>query len=926
MAGSWTVPAPMPTHAIHAVMLPTGKVLYWDRRGDTYLYDPASQTSARSALPPFDSFCVGHVLLGDGTVFIAGGHIANSVGLNTAAIYNPFTDSWKSLPNMAYGRWYPTCTLMSNGKDVFVESGQISPSAGNALVPELWNASLGAFVPLPNAAMMPQLYPMQYLNAQGNIVSPGPLHYTWQFTPTGSGDAHKVATAIEPVLRSYGSSAMFAPGQILVGGGGTPLNTCEILNLNGVRPTWSQAAPMTYARRQHNFTLLPDGTVLATGGSSGPGFTNPSFPVYATELFNPSSGSWSNLAPSTTANQAICFRGYHSNAVLLPDATVLSTAGDDPATDPSYLSPNYQIFSPPYEFALTKPSITACPSYAPFGSTIQLTVSSSSPIQALSLVRLSAVTHSTNMTQAVAPMTFTQAGATLTATVPKSPTYTPPGYYFVFAIDQNGGVSQAAYLQIGLNSILPAALKITPASGTAPATFSWSDPNSDSSRVQVVTSQDGSTQGQKINTTASKLSIAEPSVNYVQIRALSNYGNSPYSPWLRVTPTTTALRITNPDLATSTDGIASVKSVLTDANGLPVPYAPVQASIAGATVGAAVTDAAGYAEIAFRAPTGWTGGETVSLQFPGTAVYGPSGASTPLAVSARQTSITVVGETATAGENVSMQVSFYGMPEQYPIRNQSFSLTVLLDGSPVAACQTNWQSTANAAFQVPTSASVGSHTVTVQFAGNADYQACSGTGTLTVEMARTGLRAHTHPAALGVTEPISVNLVNARTNQAIPNATVNVQVNGADAGSILTDATGLAWYYMPTSGLTPNPSSVKFTYDGSAVYASTSTTATVTFTAMDATNLTIGSQSVTAGRTATVPAHLRDSNTGLVMPGTLLSVQIGGESPSQMMTDANGQILVTVPTSSPGVVTITVSYEGDALHKPCQISGTVTAK
>ena len=103
--GSWTDPASMPTHAVHAVSLPTGKVLFFNRKGQTYLFDPITNMSSPAALPPFDIFCTGHVSLGDGTIFFAGGHINNSYGLPAATIYNPFTNSWRTLPKMAFARW-----------------------------------------------------------------------------------------------------------------------------------------------------------------------------------------------------------------------------------------------------------------------------------------------------------------------------------------------------------------------------------------------------------------------------------------------------------------------------------------------------------------------------------------------------------------------------------------------------------------------------------------------------------------------------------------------------------------------------------------------------------------------------------------------------------------------------------------------------
>ena len=44
---------------------------------------------------------------------------------------------------------------------------------------------------------------------------------------------------------------------------------------------------MAIARRQHNMTLLPDGKVLATGGSGGGGFDNQNSPVYPAEMWIP---------------------------------------------------------------------------------------------------------------------------------------------------------------------------------------------------------------------------------------------------------------------------------------------------------------------------------------------------------------------------------------------------------------------------------------------------------------------------------------------------------------------------------------------------------------------------------------------------------------------------------------------------------------
>jgi galactose oxidase len=64
---------------------------------------------------------------------------------------------------------------------------------------------------------------------------------------------------------------------------------------------------MAFARRQYNATILSDGTVLVTGGSSGADFNNISFkdaarkerwPVLTPELWNPNfiAQKWKKMA------------------------------------------------------------------------------------------------------------------------------------------------------------------------------------------------------------------------------------------------------------------------------------------------------------------------------------------------------------------------------------------------------------------------------------------------------------------------------------------------------------------------------------------------------------------------------------------------------------------------------------------------------
>src|SRR5262249_28404477 len=156
------------------------------------------------------------------------------------------------------------------------------------------------------------------------------------------------------VYRDYGTSVMYGDGKILlVGGGDPPTNTAEVIDLTAPTPTWRQVAAMAFARRQLNSTILPDRTVLITRGTSGPGFNDTTAPVYAAELWNPATETWTTLAAAQIP------RLYHSGIVLLPDGRIFSSGGN-----------NYQqaeIFEPPYLFKGARPTITSSPSSVSYG-------------------------------------------------------------------------------------------------------------------------------------------------------------------------------------------------------------------------------------------------------------------------------------------------------------------------------------------------------------------------------------------------------------------------------------------------------------------------------------------------------------------------------------------------------------------------------
>ena len=126
-----------------------------------------------------------------------------------------FTD----VQSMAHGRWYPTATTLGDGRGSGVTSRLFDPSA-----------------------------------------------HTWS----------TVANTQYPNSRTYGGAVLlpmtpennYAPRVMIMGGGTTATATTEIIDLGASTPTWQFGPNMSGGRIEMNAVILPNGKVLAMGGSS----------------------------------------------------------------------------------------------------------------------------------------------------------------------------------------------------------------------------------------------------------------------------------------------------------------------------------------------------------------------------------------------------------------------------------------------------------------------------------------------------------------------------------------------------------------------------------------------------------------------------------------------------------------------------------
>lgn len=445
--GQWAQAIQWPNVAIHAHLLPTGKVMTYGRMNDTpTLWDPATG-SFTSLTEPGDLFCSGHSLLPDGRLFVTGGHSGTDhIGTKTAFLFDPVSNSWTRSQDMQNGRWYPTNTTLATG-EVLTVAGDDTAGVAN-LIPEVWQN--GTWRSLTSASRQLPLYPMMFAAPDGRAFMAGPGASAYYLSTVGTG-AWTFSSSSPFSNRDYGSAVMYDAGKILVvGGGDPPQASAEVIDLNagGARHT---VGSMAVARRQMNATLLADGTILATGGTNSGGFnTAPTDSrVLTAELWSPATEQWRPLARMTHN------RLYHSSALLLPDGRLLSVGSGEPPA--SGLTDDYtaEIYSPPYLFApdgsaAVRPTIAGAPDFVSYGQAFAVQTPDAARIVKATWIRLSSVTHAFNQNQRLNYLPVSAGGASsITLTAPSNANLAPPGDYMLFLIDSNGVPSVAKIIRIG---------------------------------------------------------------------------------------------------------------------------------------------------------------------------------------------------------------------------------------------------------------------------------------------------------------------------------------------------------------------------------------------------------------------------------------------------------------------------------------------
>ena len=495
-AGSWTdLSFNSEVLAVHAAVLHTGNVMFFagsgnvkqrqespdfgslDKKiytsvvwnptvtptnGDENFFHPVAIKGDDGKV--FDFFCGGDSFLADGRLLSAGGTLSypgHVSGRADAVLFNPITQKWTRAGHMARGRWYPTLVTLGDGRVLAVSGLNEDGNLNDTIEVYSPQADTWQMLHLPPHFPGLPLYAHLFLMADGRLLFTGGL-VEGPDVPIGPcllDIAHgQVAVTLlgglsEAGSRKQSASVLLPPAQdqkAMIMGGGVgdegildATAAVDVIDLKAPHPQFRQAAPMNLPRTHVNAVLLPDRTVLVTGG--GLARESRLTPTLQSEIYDPVTDTWTLVASSKVP------RLYHSVALLLPDGRVV-VAGGNPAEgthvewgkDPLNEEMRLDIYSPPYLFKGPRPMITAALEEWHYGQDIEILSPQASSIRWASLIRNGVTTHSFNNGQRLVDLPLVaSSGNMLRVTLTGEPDIAPQGWYMLFLTDNKGIPSMA---------------------------------------------------------------------------------------------------------------------------------------------------------------------------------------------------------------------------------------------------------------------------------------------------------------------------------------------------------------------------------------------------------------------------------------------------------------------------------------------------
>ncbi|MGW2559090.1 galactose oxidase-like domain-containing protein [Streptomyces sp. NPDC001514] len=382
-------------------------------------------------------------------------------GIKEAYEFDPVAEKYIKVDPMNEARWYPTLTTLKDGKVLSLsgldEIGQIVPGKDEIYDPETktWEYT-GIERRFPT-------YPAIFLMSNGKLFysgsnagyGPADIGRDPGIWDLETNDFEKIPGLSDPDKMETSATVMLPPAQdqkfMVIGGGGVgesekSSKKSRLVDLKDSNPRFKDGASLDKGTRYPSASLLPDDSVLVTGGSEdyrGRGGSN----VLEARTYDPKKGTYTRVADPRVG------RNYHSGSVLLPDGRLMifgsdSLFADDANTKPGVFEQRIEIYTPPYLYRDGRPEISGGPKSIKRGKSGTFKSPQAAKLKTAKLMRPSAVTHVTDVDQRSIALEMTKTADGFEVTVPKNRSLVPSGWYMLFVTDDKGTPSEGVWVEV----------------------------------------------------------------------------------------------------------------------------------------------------------------------------------------------------------------------------------------------------------------------------------------------------------------------------------------------------------------------------------------------------------------------------------------------------------------------------------------------
>ncbi|WP_406169546.1 galactose oxidase-like domain-containing protein [Streptomyces sp. NBC_00996] len=382
-------------------------------------------------------------------------------GIRDSYEFDPVAERYIKVDPMNEARWYPTLTPLPDGKVLSVsgldEIGQLVPGKNEIFDPKTkkWTYTKG----IRQFPTYPALFQMQngkiFYSGSNAGYGPDDVGRDPGIWDVETNKFTKIPGMSDPDIMETSGTVLLPPAQdekyMVIGGGGVgeskkSTNKTRIVDLKAKNPRFVDGPTLEKGTRYPQSSVLPDDTVLVSGGSEdyrGRSDSN----IHQARIYHPDTNTFEQVADPLVG------RNYHSGSILLPDGRVMffgsdSLYGDKANTKPGIFEQRVEIYTPPYLYRDSRPSLSGGPKTIARGASATFASQHASSIRTARLIRPSATTHVTDVDQRSIALDLKKTKNGVTVTIPKNRALVESGWYMLFVTDDQGTPSKAQWVKV----------------------------------------------------------------------------------------------------------------------------------------------------------------------------------------------------------------------------------------------------------------------------------------------------------------------------------------------------------------------------------------------------------------------------------------------------------------------------------------------